>query len=119
MPRRPDSRRARATLVERLAERRSEIERAVTTMVYAIADPKEATDPTYVEGLRMAIDAAIDYALASVEQSQARPPQVPAAVLTQARIAARNGVTLDTVLRRYFAGYTLFGDFLVEEANGD
>jgi hypothetical protein len=44
---------------------------------------------------------------------------VPAALLTQARIAARNGITLDTVLRRYFAGYTLLIDFLVGEAQGN
>jgi hypothetical protein len=119
MPRRPDPQRARATLAERLGERRGEIERAVTTRVYAIADPREAADPTYAEGLRAAVDAAIDYGLASIEQSQAHPPQIPAALLAQAHIAARNGVPLDTVLRRYFAGYTIFGDFLVEEAHGE
>ena len=36
--------------------------------------------------------------------------------MVQARIAARRGVGLDTVLRRYCAGYALFGDFLIEEA---
>jgi DNA-binding PucR family transcriptional regulator len=119
MPRRPDPQRARAALAERLAERRAEIERAVITRVHAIADPKGAADSTYAEGLRTAVGAAIDYGLASIEQSQARPPLVPAALLTQARIAARNGITLDTVLRRYFAGYTLFGDFLVGEMQDD
>jgi hypothetical protein len=37
-------------------------------------------------------------------------------MLTQARQAARNRVGLETVLRRYFAGYTVLGDFLVQEA---
>ncbi len=41
---------------------------------------------------------------------------MPAVLLVQARIAARNGVSLDTVLRRYFAGYALLGDFVLEEA---
>jgi PucR C-terminal helix-turn-helix domain/GGDEF-like domain len=41
---------------------------------------------------------------------------VPQVLLAQARLAARNGVSLDTVLRRYFAGFTLFGDFVMEEA---
>jgi hypothetical protein len=31
-------------------------------------------------------------------------------------MAARFGVSLDTVLRRYFAGHTLLGDYLLEEA---
>jgi hypothetical protein len=37
-------------------------------------------------------------------------------LLAQARIAARNAVSLDTVLRRYFGGYALLGDFLIEAA---
>jgi GGDEF-like domain/PucR C-terminal helix-turn-helix domain len=119
MPRRQDPQRARAALAERLDARRAELERAATTRAHAIADPKEAADPAYAEGLRMAVAAAIDYGIASIEQSQARPPLVPAALLAQARIAARNGITLDTVLRRYFAGYTLFVDFLLGEAHGD
>ncbi|HET7054136.1 MAG TPA: helix-turn-helix domain-containing protein [Solirubrobacterales bacterium] len=36
--------------------------------------------------------------------------------MAQARLAARAKVPLDTVLRRYFAGYTLLGDFVLEEA---
>jgi hypothetical protein len=36
--------------------------------------------------------------------------------LAQARLAARNRIALETVLRRYFAGHALLGDFLVEEA---
>src|SRR3954451_17211468 len=111
--------RARTELAERLRERRGEIERALITRVYAIADPAEAADPTYAEGLRMAVGAAIDYGLAGINRGQARPPSHPAARVALPRVAARNGVTLDTVLRRYFAGYTLFGDFLMGEAQGD
>lgn len=44
---------------------------------------------------------------------------MPTKLLVQARLAARSGVRLDTVLRRYFAGYTLFGDYVVQEANRD
>ena len=43
-------------------------------------------------------------------------PDVPPALLAQARLDVRDGVSLDTVLRRYFAGNALFEDFLVEEA---
>jgi hypothetical protein len=46
---------------------------------------------------------------------QSAPP-VPDILLAQARLAARSGVSLDTVLRRYFAGHTLLDDFMVEEA---
>ena len=45
-----------------------------------------------------------------------RAPAVPAVLTAQARLDARDGVSLDTVLRRYFAGTAVFGDFLAEEA---
>lgn len=108
-------RRERAELASRLRARRSEIEQAVLTRVYAISDPSEAMDPTYAEGLRSAVAAALDYGLDGIEAGERRSPQVPDALLAQARFAARNGVSLDTVLRRYFAGYTLLGDVLIEE----
>jgi hypothetical protein len=98
-----------------LQGRRAEIEEAVFTRVYAVSDPTKAGDPTYLEGLRAAVVAAIDYGLAAIQSSQRNQPQVPAVLLVQARIAARSGIGLDTVLRRYFAGYALLGDFLIEE----
>jgi hypothetical protein len=107
---------ARAALTARLQARRSEIEQAALTRVYAVSDPREAKDPEYLEGLRAAVTAALDYGFSAVERGEERAPPIPAVLLTQARIAARSGISLDTVLRRYFAGYTLLGDFLVEEA---
>jgi hypothetical protein len=98
-----------------LAARRPEIERAALTRIYAISDPVETGDPEYIDGLRAALTAAIEYGLVAIEYGEERVPPIPAVLLTQARIAARSGVSLDTVLRRYFAGYTLLGDFLVEE----
>lgn len=107
---------APAELHARLWARRAEIEEAVLTRAYAVSDPAGVDDPTYAEGLRAAISAAVDYALKGTGSSERSQPQIPAALLVQARIAARSGVGLDTVLRRYFAGYALLGDFLVEEA---
>ncbi len=103
-------------LAGRLRARREEIEEALLTRTYAIADPREAADPEYAQGLRAAVTAALDYGLAAVERGEERGPPVPVLLLAQARLAARNGVNLDTVLRRYFAGYTLLGDFIVQEA---
>ena len=118
MPRRALSQ-SLAALSARLQSRHPEIERATLTRIYAISDPGEALDPEYVVGLRAAVRAALDYGLAAVE-SNPTGPRPPPVLLTQARLAARNDVSLDTVLRRYFAGYTLFGDFLMQEAeNGD
>jgi len=87
----------------------------VTTRIHAVSDPI-ALDPTYVEGLRAAVTAAVDYGLAAIELGEERSPPPPPILLAQARLAARAGVGLDTVLRRYFAGHALLGDFLIEEA---
>jgi hypothetical protein len=106
---------ARADLTARLQARRPEVEQAVLTRVFAVSDTSETADPAYVAGLRAAVSAALDYGLAVVELGEERSPPIPAALLTQARVAARNGVSLDTVLRRYFAGYSLLSDFLIEE----
>ena len=107
---------ARAELAERLRERKEEIEEALLTRTYAIADPKEAADPEYAQGLKAAVSAALEYGLSAVERGEEREPPVPVLLLAQARLAARNDVPVDTVLRRYFAGYTLLGDFIVREA---
>jgi PucR C-terminal helix-turn-helix domain/GGDEF-like domain len=106
----------RIDLYERLQARRPEIEQAVLARVYAVSNPAEVADSEYVEGLRFAVSAAIDYSFAGIEHGEKPSTPLPAALLTQARLAARNSINLDTVLRRYFAGYTLLGDFLMQEA---
>jgi len=107
---------ARTAIAERLRERLPEIQTAVATRVYAISDPHQVADPAYVEGLKAALAAAVEYRLAVLELGERRAPAVPEVLLAQARLDARDGVALDTVLRRYFAGNSHFGDFLVEEA---
>ncbi len=105
-----------SALASCLRGRFPELEAAITTRVYAISDPHEVADPTYLHTLNGALTAALDYALAVIELGERRAPGVPPAVLAEARLAARVGVALDTVLRRYIAGNALLGDFLVEEA---
>jgi hypothetical protein len=107
---------ARTVVAARLRERLPEVQAAVATRVYSIADPHEVADPAYVEGLKAALAAAVEYRLAVLQLGERRAPAVPEVLLAQARLDARDGVALDTVLRRYFAGNTHFGDFLVEEA---
>jgi hypothetical protein len=107
---------AQAALASRLRGRLPELEAAISTRAYAISDPHEVADPTYLHSLNGAITVALDYALAVVELGERRAPGVPPALLAEARLAARAGVALDTVMRRYFAGNALFGDLLVEEA---
>jgi PucR C-terminal helix-turn-helix domain/GGDEF-like domain len=103
-------------LVARVRERLPELEVAITTRAYAISDPRDVADPAYLQGLHAALAAAVDYGLAALELGERRAPGIPPVLLAQARLAARDGVALDTVLRRYFAGNALLGDFLAEEA---
>jgi PucR C-terminal helix-turn-helix domain/GGDEF-like domain len=107
---------ARSLLAERLRERQPELKAAIATRIYAISDPRDVPDPAYLQGLNAALAAAIDHRIAVLEASERHAPPVPPALLVQARLDARDGVSLDTVLRRYFAGNALFGDFLAEEA---
>lgn len=106
---------ARSAIRTRLHARRGEIEQALLTRVYGIADPSEIDDSGYVAGFRTAAAAALDFAFATLESSEDRLPLVPPILLSQARLAARNGVGIDTVLRRYTAGHALLVDFLIEE----
>lgn len=71
----------------------------------------------YLEGLRIALSAAIGHGLAVVERGEEHSPPIPKALLSQARLAAQSGVSLDTVMRRYIAGNALLGDFLLREAD--
>lgn len=113
---RNSSQRAKALLHERLRGRQREIEEEVLARIHSDGAPTVAADPDYADGLRRAVPAAVDYCLVGTERGEGRTRPIPAALLVQARVAARNRISLDTVLRRYFAGYTLLGDFMVEEA---
>jgi hypothetical protein len=84
--------------------------------VHAVADPSEVEDPEYTVGLREAVKAAIDYGIAGIESEGLEHTPIPDRLLTQARAAARNGVSLDTVLRRYSAGYALLDEHLIHVA---
>lgn len=103
-------------VADRLRARRPEIEQAVLARIYAIAEPGQVSSPEYAEGLRATVSAAVGYGIEALDRSPGDPPPMPAVIRTQARLAARNGVQLATVLRRYLAGHTLLGDFLLEES---
>jgi hypothetical protein len=102
-----------AEFSEWLQARRPEIEGVALARVYHVSDPASVKDPEYVVGLRAAVSAALDYGLTGIELGEERAGPAPAALLAQARYAARSGVGLDTVLQRYISGYALLGDFVV------
>jgi hypothetical protein len=94
----------------------NDLEQQTLTRVYAISDPTSVTDPDYLRGLRAAVSAALEYGLSALSTPGNKAEPVPVLLLAQARTAARSNVSLDTVLRRYLAGYSLLADFLVSES---
>lgn len=100
----------------RLRERRPRLEEAALARACDVADPDEVGDPEYGNGLRAAVSAAVGYGLAAIDRDAKPTEAPPEALLLQARLAARNEVSLDTVLRRYLAGHALLSDCLIEEA---
>lgn len=107
----------RAELVVKLRARSAEIEDTVYNRVRRMADPVERDDPEYRAYLRATVAEAIDYALLGIERGEDWEGPIPEAAMVQARRAARTGVKLDAVLRRYAAGDRLVGEFVVEEAS--
>lgn len=106
-------------LSARMMARMPEIEEAASARVRALSDYEGALDAEYIDGLRSAIPAALRYGIELVTCDPNRPPPVPAVLVVQARLAARNGLPLLTVQSRYFAGYTVFSHFLIEEIGDD
>jgi DNA-binding PucR family transcriptional regulator len=92
------------------------MEQAALARVRAVADPARVGDPEYALGLTEAVGVGLAYGIDGIEAGEPWPLPIPAGLLAQARAAAHSGVSLDTVVRRYLAGYTLLGDFLAQEA---
>lgn len=65
------------------------------------------------------MSAGVDYGLAAAEADEAGPPPIPLDLLAQARLSARQRVSLDTVLRRYVAAGNVLGDFFVTTNSHD
>lgn len=107
----------RALLQFRLLDRWAEIEETTLARVQAITASEPATGVSCTAGLRSAVAAALGYGLKSIGSTERNRPRIPANLLVQARLAARSGVSLDTILRRYFAGYALFDDFILGAAD--
>jgi hypothetical protein len=106
----------RGDLAARLRARSTEIEDVVFTRVRALSEPAERQDPEYRAGLRATVAEVVDYALSSIEHGEDWAGPIPSAAAAQARMAARSGIRLDTVLRRYAAGDRLIGEFIMDEA---
>jgi hypothetical protein len=99
-----------------LEQRRAEIEDMIMTRALAVSAGSGSESPGYLQGLRGAVAAAVDLAIAAVERGIESAGPLPIAALAQARQAARHQVGLEVVLRRYAVGYSSVTDVLQVEA---
>jgi PucR-like helix-turn-helix protein/diguanylate cyclase with GGDEF domain len=108
----------RVQVVAQLRARRGELVEAIFARVRGGAFARAgAGDVEYMAGLRAAVAAALEYGLQGIERGEEGVGPIPPAVSEQARRAARVGVSLDTVLRRYVLGHTLLEEYVMEEAH--
>lgn len=107
--------RMRTGLAARLGDRRAEINESILARIHAVYAPTGQEDAEYVKGFRATLVTAVDYALAAIAEGEDRCGPVPPEMLAQASHAVRNRIGLETVLRRYFAGYTALSDFVMSE----
>lgn len=115
---RPSLQRARSDLAARLRARFPEIEESITSRVMAISEPGPGQSLDYRDGLRAAVAEALAWGVGAIEHGQDWDAPVPIAATGQAKRAARSGVSLETVLRRYSAGDRELRVYVAEEAHG-
>lgn len=107
----------RCELSTRLRRRQPEIEKGVLDRVVEVEIPEAVAGAEYVVGLCEAVSEAVNYVLSGIETGEVPASAIPLAASTQARRAARNGVPLDAVLRRYHAGDRVLYEVILGEAH--
>jgi hypothetical protein len=104
-------------VVARLRPRHLEIEEAILAHILDdMPDPVGVEDPEYMAGRRETVTAVVEYGLVGLEQGEGWSGPTPPVAVAQARRAACLGVSLETVLCRYIAGYKLLVEFVTREA---
>jgi hypothetical protein len=83
-----------------------------------LVNPIVDRDPAYIAGLQSAVAAAVGYGIEGIERGIEWPVPIPPATTRQARRAAREGVSLNIVLRGYAAGNKALDEYIVAEADG-
>jgi hypothetical protein len=106
---------ARLAIGEDLRARKPEIEQETLARI-GLLSRDEKLDPEYAVGLRDSVSIALEYGIQCIESSELSAPPVPVQLYAQARLAARHGVDVGTVIERYVDGYTLLDVFLEEAA---
>src|SRR4051794_26923623 len=105
-----------AILLAAMRARREELEEAILARARAISESADVYDPDYTDAMDRAVVAGVAYGLEGIEREDAHTRPIPTVLFAQARQAVRSGIAADVALRQYFAGYTLFSDFVMQAA---
>jgi hypothetical protein len=106
-----------AGLLKRLRARQSDTVAAILVRVRAVSGAGGIEDAEYQAALGTAVAAVVAYCLTCMEQGETCSEPIPSAAITQARRAARNGISLDTIVLRYIAGHRLLGELITDESD--
>jgi hypothetical protein len=106
----------RALIVRGLRPERREVERAIWGRIRdAVPAAGDSGTPEYETGQLEAISAIVSCSLDAIARGPEWSGPIPGPAALQARRAARLGVSLGTVQRRYFAGHRELGEFVTRE----
>lgn len=106
----------RALIVRGLRPERRAVERAISERIRdAVPAAGDSGTPEYEAGQLEAISAIVSYSLDAIAGGPESSGPIPGPAAVQARRAARLGVSLGTVQRRYFAGHRELGEFVTRE----
>lgn len=105
----------RGELAARLRGRADEIEVTILAHIRRLTGASGREDVEYVEGLKATVAKIVEYGLEALERGKVDLGPIPETALAQVRRAARNGVSIEVVLRRYAAGERLLADFIIDE----
>lgn len=103
-------------LADGLRSRHAEIQQAILDRLHGLESDSPVRDAEYLHGLREAVSRGVEYGIEVVALGEAGARRAPLPLVGQARLAARQGIAIEQVLRRYFAARTLLNHFLLEEA---
>jgi hypothetical protein len=102
-------------IASRLCSRSHEIVQAIHIRVLETVPDPTGSDDVYRDGLLATVYAVLTYCLTGIERGPGWSAPIPSEAATQARGAARRGVGLGIVMRRYIAGHEELGSFVAQE----
>lgn len=105
-----------ARLLARLEDRGKEVEEAIVAAAREL-NPSLETGGEELARLRASARETVGLIAELLEQGENWQPGVPSAVAAQARYMARNGASLETVMRGYYATVSLCFEFAASEGS--